>query len=63
MRRVATALSLGALASMWSVCSTVGMQSWNRKADDLKHLNIQDISSALIIPEDADLTCWMDEGQ
>lgn len=37
MRRIATALSLGALASMWSVCSTMGMQSWNMKGDDLEH--------------------------
>lgn len=27
MRRIATALSLGALASMWRVCSTTGTQS------------------------------------
>lgn len=29
MRRIATALSLGALASMLRVCSTMGTQSWN----------------------------------
>ncbi len=32
MRRIATALSLGVLASMWSVWSTMGTQSWKIKA-------------------------------
>lgn len=30
IRRIATAFSLGELASMWRVCSTMGTQSWKR---------------------------------
>lgn len=31
MRRISTAFSLGVLVSMYRVCSTTGMQSWNIK--------------------------------